>query len=235
MPPHTSPPLLSTSAKAAGAGRAQSCRTVCRRSCGASRKRLAPDANILSTLAPSSFAGICLTLLPWLLCGGTLVLHHPFDPAFSPRQARTHRCDTLVLPAPGRFRSRREPGVRRRRAVVDHRGVAIAGAARGRARPGAQPDIALVDVAIFGEAALAPARRGGGKPKPMPAGSVTVPREATGGIVVAELTRTEAGTLALRGPMVPQHSFPPGIERSGLPYFKIGPRRIGRQRLHLPD
>jgi len=24
--------------------------------------------------------------------------------------------------------------------------------------------------------------------------------------------------------MVPHHSFPPGIEGSGLPYFKIGPR-----------
>jgi len=60
----------------------------------------------------------------------------------------------------------------------------------------------------------------------MPAGSVTVPREDTGGIVVAEMTRTEAGTLALRGPMVPRHSFPPGIEGSGLPYFKIGPRGL---------
>ena len=55
---------------------------------------------------------------------------------------------------------------------------------------------------------------------------MTVPREDTGGIVVAEMTRTEAGTLALRGPMVPQHSFPPGIEGSGLPYFKIGPRGL---------
>jgi len=33
--------------------------------------------------------------------------------------------------------------------------------------------------------------------------------------------RTEAGTVALRGPMVPKHSFPPGAERSGQPYFKI--------------
>ena len=29
--------------------------------------------------------------------------------------------------------------------------------------------------------------------------------------------------MALRGPMVPRHAFPPGIERSGLPYFKIEP------------
>ena len=29
--------------------------------------RVAQDATILSTIVPSSFAGICLTLLPWLL------------------------------------------------------------------------------------------------------------------------------------------------------------------------
>jgi hypothetical protein len=40
---------------------------------------LAQNANILSTLAPSSFAGLSLTLLPWLLTGGMLSLHHPFD------------------------------------------------------------------------------------------------------------------------------------------------------------
>jgi hypothetical protein len=44
--------------------------------------------------------------------------------------------------------------------------------------------------------------------------------------VVAELTRTDAGTVAARGPMVPHHSFPPGIERTGLPYFGIGDRGL---------
>ncbi len=103
--------------------------------------------------------------------------------------------------------------------------MAIAGTARG-SPAWHEPDIALVDVAIFGEAALAPARRGGDKPNPLPVGSMTVPREDTGGIAMAELVRTETGTLAMRGPMVPHHSFPPGIEGSGLPYFKIGPRGL---------
>ena len=35
------------------------------------------------------------------------------------------------------------------------------------------------------------------------------------------MLRTEAGTVALRGPMVPHHTFPPGVERTGLPYFKV--------------
>ena len=47
-------------------------------------------------------------------------------------------------------------------------------------------------------------------------------RDGAGSVAVAELMRTDAGTLAVRGPMVPHHSFPPGIERSGLPYFQVG-------------
>ncbi len=38
--------------------------------------------------------------------------------------------------------------------------------------------------------------------------------------------RTDAGTLAVRGPMVPHHAFPPGIERSGLPHFQVGHRGV---------
>jgi hypothetical protein len=51
---------------------------------------------------------------------------------------------------------------------------------------------------------------------------LAVPRDGGRGVVVAELMRTGTGTLAVRGPMVPHQSFPPGIERSGLPYFQIG-------------
>ena len=42
--------------------------------------RLQQDATILTTLTMSSFAGLASALLPWLLVGGTLALHHPFDP-----------------------------------------------------------------------------------------------------------------------------------------------------------
>ena len=50
--------------------------------------RLEQDASVLSSIAPSSFAGICLTLVPWLLTGGTLSLHHPFDGEVFARQRR---------------------------------------------------------------------------------------------------------------------------------------------------
>src|SRR5674476_758426 len=38
------------------------------------------------------------------------------------------------------------------------------------------------------------------------------PHGAAGARTVAVTTRTGAGTLALRGPMVPAHAFPPGAE-----------------------
>src|SRR4051812_19360529 len=48
--------------------------------------RIGPNAVILGALAPASFASLATTLLPWLLSGGTLVLHHPFAPEVFDRQ-----------------------------------------------------------------------------------------------------------------------------------------------------
>ena len=106
MPPPMSPRSPSMSAKAA------SCRSraiIAELLAGglavllesAARRRTAASCR---RIAPSSFAGICLTLLPWLLSGGTLVLHHPFDPGVLCAAARTERCGTLILPGPWRFR-----------------------------------------------------------------------------------------------------------------------------------
>ena len=41
---------------------------------------VAPETPLLSTIPIASLAGIALTILPWLLSGGTLHLHHGFDP-----------------------------------------------------------------------------------------------------------------------------------------------------------
>ena len=60
----------------------------------------------------------------------------------------------------------------------------------------------------------------------MPLGPLLAPHDAADGIVVAEVGRTDAGTMAVRGPMVPQHAFPPGIEDSGLPHIKMGERGL---------
>jgi acyl-CoA synthetase (AMP-forming)/AMP-acid ligase II len=179
-------------------------------------------AVIQSTLAPSSFAGLCLALVPWLLCGGTLVLHHPFDAATLVRQVHDERTAALILPDAVAFRLA-AAGL-----LAETRPGSIIAAWRAPERlatspPWQAPGVALIDVALFGEAALVPARRGdAGAACPIPLGPLFAPRHAADGIAVAEISRTEAGTIGVRGAMVPRHAFPPGIENSGLPHLMIG-------------
>ena len=105
--------------------------------------RLAQDATILSTIAPSSFAGISLTLLPWLLSGGTLVLHHPFDAGYARRSnARDDRCGDAGPARARRAAPRRDRRVCAAAVRLRHRRVALAGTARdepGLARAGHRP------------------------------------------------------------------------------------------------
>ena len=56
------------------------------------------DARLLACCATGSFAGLALTIVPWLLSGGTLLLHHGFDPLAFAAQAKVDRCDTVVVP-----------------------------------------------------------------------------------------------------------------------------------------
>jgi hypothetical protein len=185
--------------------------------------RLVQDATVLSTLAPSSFAGLCLTLLPWLLSGGKLLLHHPFDAATLVGQWRgDERCGALVLPAPVAFRLS-EAGVLSRAGPAS-----VLASWRAPERLGSSPlwrerDTALVDISVFGELAVVAARRdAGGMPAPIPFGAIAVPRGSPGAVVVAEVTATPRGTVALRGPMAPHHAFPPGAERGSEPHLVIG-------------
>lgn len=185
--------------------------------------RLVQDATMLSTLAPASFAGICLTLLPWLLSGGKLLLHHPFDPSVLVGQWRgDDRCGALVIPGPVAFRLA-EAGVFSRTGPA-----CVLAPWRSPERLGASPDwrergTVLVDVSIFGEIAAVAARRGPvGRPAPIPFGAIVAPRGSPGAVVVAEVTATAHGTVALRGPMAPHHNFPPSAERAGLPHLAIG-------------
>jgi hypothetical protein len=184
------------------------------------------DAVIQSTLAPSSFAGLCLALVPWLLCGGTLVLHHPFDLPTLVQQMRDEQCAVLIVPDAVAF-PLGASGL-----LAEARPASIIAAWRASERLATSPTwhasgVTLIDVALFGENALVPARRrADGRPSPMPLGSLLVPRAAADGTAVAEVCRTGAGTVAVRGPMVPQHAFPPGVEGSGLPHIEIGERGL---------
>ncbi len=178
------------------------------------------DAVILSALPVSSFAGIALTVMPWLLTGGTLALHQPFDPMSFAAQRRAHRCETVILPGPLVARLA-EAGL-----LAGEDGLkSIVGLWRAPEHLAAssawRETIGLIDVQAFGEIGLLAARRGtSGKPAPIGFGSIGAPRGSPNAVPVAEVARTDTGTVALRGPMVPAHAFPPGAERGALPHLK---------------
>ncbi|MEX0752512.1 MAG: class I adenylate-forming enzyme family protein [Xanthobacteraceae bacterium] len=181
--------------------------------------RFEQKAAFLSAIAPSSFAGVTLTMLPWLLTGGTLHLHHPFDPESLAAQLG-HGCTAAILPGPVLPRLAEAGFFQNAKDLTAVLGLWRAPERLPAAAPWRDKDIAFLDVLAFGETCIIPMRRGpGGKPAPIPYGPVTAPRGAAGAILVAEMMRTEAGTIAVRGSMVPRHPFPPGAERGALPYF----------------
>src|SRR5207253_10072193 len=52
-----------------------------------------PGANLLGCCATGSFAGLALTVMPWLPSGGTLSLHPGFDADAFATQSPSHGCD----------------------------------------------------------------------------------------------------------------------------------------------
>ncbi len=182
--------------------------------------RIPQNAVILSTLAPGSFAGMAMTLLPWLLAGGTLALHHPFDGVTFAQQCRDLHCDVVVVPG---------PLIAQLAAAGDlsalHQHASVIAAWRApeqlrRATDWRDGSRSLIDVQLFGEVGLIAGRRAsGGRPAPIPLGPILAPRGAQGALAVAETAATARGTLALRGPMVPTRAFPPGAEQTSLPHL----------------
>ena len=173
------------------------------------------DACLLSTIPISSFAGMALTFVPWLLSGGTLHLHHGFDPAAFSAQCATTGCNMLALPATAL------PALAEADKLSDDacgiaalwRGPEQVSAAKSFNRPAP-----VVDVSSFGETGFVAARRNEqGKPTPIPHGIVSAPRGAIGAMTVVEPARSTTGTLMLRGPMVPSTVFPPGADPGRAP------------------
>ncbi|MGA9004353.1 MAG: AMP-binding protein [Pseudolabrys sp.] len=164
----------------------------------------------LSTIPIGSFAGIALTVMPWLLSGGTLHLHHGFDSDAFAAQCGTFDDGTVILPAAA-ITAIAEAGL-----LTNPRQTFVAlwrtpeRLTAAKAWEGPSP---LVDVTSFGEIGLIAARRGENRlPAPIPYG-VGSSRRPPGAPTVIETTRSEVGTLALRGRMVPTQSFPPAAER----------------------
>jgi hypothetical protein len=175
------------------------------------------DANVLTAIALGSFAGMALGVVPWLLGGGTLALHHAFDPDVFANQCRAQAGGSTVLPGPV-LTALAEAG------HLDGPSKTIIALWRSPERLASSTpwrgEAALVDVACFGETGLLAGLRGpDGLPIPIPYGSIGASRAAEGSVTVIEALRTAAGMLALRGPMVPAHAFPPGAERGSEPHL----------------
>jgi hypothetical protein len=175
----------------------------------------APDIPAVSAIPISSFAGIALTLLPWLLSGGALHLHHGFDSDTFAGQCRALDDGTVTLPAAaiaalaetGLFNSAKQTIVALWRAPERQ--------AAAQAWNSSSP---LVDVASFGEIGVIAALRAE-LPSPIPHGVVGSPRRTPGAPRVIETTRSDTGTLKVRGRMVPRKAFPPSTERDHSPRF----------------
>jgi hypothetical protein len=182
--------------------------------------RFPEDARMLTTMAMSSFAALAVSLLPWLVTGGTLLLHHPFDPAAFVAQQRD--LDVVVLPGP-LLTASVDAGTLLAQSGIQHV-VAVWRAPERLLRAPAwrDPRIGVVDVQAFGEIGIIPARRGAhGGPTAVPTGPIALPRDAKGAVILGDVRQTANGTVALRGPMVPRRPFPAGIERTTLPHLKI--------------
>jgi AMP-binding enzyme len=179
-------------------------------------------ATLMSAFAPTSFAGIASSLVVWLLSGGTLALHHPFDSDVLEQQIDEHACDTLVAPAQLALRlgelnlAARLPGLRN---VIGlwRAPEQVASSSNWAAQPAS-----LTDVYLFGEVGLFGARRAAdGAPAPIMPGSHGAPRELPGSSIAGESLLTPRGTLALRGPMVAVAAYapppPPGDSLTAQP------------------
>ena len=181
--------------------------------------RFENGATFLSTVPPTSFAGLATAVLPWLITGGTLMLHQPFDPETLVQQLR-EGCDAIVLPAAVAHRLlEADLFTSHVRTVI---GLWRAPERMNRALQWPPSSTGFIDVACFGESCIVPMRRGdNGAVTPLPLGVVTAPLHATGrAVITAELARSATGTLTVSGPMVPRHAYPPGAARTELPHFK---------------
>src|SRR5262249_25578745 len=133
--------------------------------------RLQEDAVLLSTLPLSSLAGIASAMLSWLLVGGTLALHHPFDPEVYSAQLQATEFDAVVIPGPLAAQLAANAHLRMDARYPDVLAVWRAPERLTRAPPWRGFKARMTDILVFGETGLVAACRGpGGKPAAIPFG-----------------------------------------------------------------
>jgi hypothetical protein len=176
---------------------------------------LPQGAIILSALTPSSFASLASSLVTWLLSGGVLSLHHPFDNEVLERDINAQACDVLVVPAPLAERLAAS-GLLDRTPTLRHvLGLWRAPEQVATSAAWSSPQTTLTDIYLFGEAGLFGARRGAdGLPVAIMPGSHGAPRAVANSSIAGEILITPKGTLGLRGPMVPVLAYAASAEPS---------------------
>ena len=169
---------------------------------------MAQGGTLLAAQCMGSFAGIASSLACWLLSGGTLALHHPFDGEVLERQLIELNCDTLVCPAALAMRLGEDEDLLHESPLRN-----VIGLWRTPEQIASSPSwpsqrVRLTDVYVFGEAGLFGARRGsdGAAADIMP-GPYGAPRDDAQSPIAGEMLLTDAGTLALRGSMVPLAAY----------------------------
>ncbi len=167
-------------------------------------------ATMMSAFAPSSFAGLTSSLLVWLLSGGTLALHHPFDGDVLEQQINDDGCDTLVAPAQLALRLAETDLPARLPSLRTVIGLWRAPEQIASSPSWTTPHTTLTDVYLFGEAGLfAACRAADGAPVPILPGPHGAPRNVAGSSIAGETLITPKGTLGLRGPMVAAAAYAP--------------------------
>ena len=168
-------------------------------------------ATVMSAFTPSSFAGLTSSLVVWLLSGGTLALHHPFDGDVLEQQIVEHGCDTLIAPAQLALRLGETDMPSRLPTLRNVIGLWRAPEQVASSPAWTQQHATLTDVYLFGEAGLFGARRTAtdGAPLAIRPGPHSTPREVPGSAISGDIFLTPRGTLALRGPMVSAAPYAP--------------------------
>jgi AMP-binding enzyme len=178
---------------------------------------LPQGATILSALGPSSFASLATALVPWLLSGGVLVLHHPFDGEVLQHQVNEQACNVLVVPAALALRIAESGMLSEMPTLRNVIGLWRAPEQVASSELWPVGQTRLTDIYLFGEAGLFGARRGDdGAPLPILPGPHGAPRSVASSSVAGEILLTPKGTLGLRGPMIPVAAYAPTIPSSHL-------------------
>ncbi|MBB5751117.1 AMP-binding protein [Prosthecomicrobium pneumaticum] len=180
--------------------------------------RIGPGTTLLSPYALSGVAGIGAALVPWLLSGGTLHLHHCRDMAGLAAHIGAVAPDIVLAPALV------VPALAARVATPPRAWLALHRDGGGAARPLGDTAGRLIDVSAPAEATLVARRRIEARPAALPVGPIAAAGE--GGPVLAEtrIARTASGArLYLRGAAVAEPVGPGGAEVLADGFVPAGP------------